>query len=1099
MRNLKRALSLVMAAAMLIGMMVVSASAADNYEDFTDKDEIKNTEAVATMVSLGVINGKEDGSYFDPTGIVTRAEMAKLIAVSLNGGKDPVLGSGASTTQFSDTKGNWAEAYIAYCANLGIINGRGDGTFGPNEPVTGTAAAKMMLTALGYRSDIEKLTGTGWDLNTDTLANKVGLYDGLDITPSNGLSRDDTAQLIYNGVQAQEVEYRNNYGEYSGVIYAQDKGTMLENRFGVVKVEGIVAANEIFGLDDYSATQAGKTRLVSTNTYGDKDGENYDGVYPVSMDNDLVGQRVVIYVKFQNSLSPNATSSTVVGNPIVSNKSVVVETSAKLKDDDAVKSALKNAGIAIGSKKAQDEYVINETGISLTADANKTNGITKFDVKGDKKLVAMAGVKQRFIDNNGDGTVDIIFQETAAISKVSSYNTKDEKLTLSGIGSIDFDEIANYDDVAKDDYVLVTKYEDTYYLAVAETAEGEVSAYNSSNDKITVDGESYAIGAGFLRNKITADLDVELTPDALSDLVGNSYTLYLDAAGNVVAASVLEEAIGSYAVVTASGSEQDMLNSWSGQVKLIMSDGTTGTYDVDLLASAKKFIAGAAESGNSAKEAWMANELKNNGMKNAIVTYSINDDGDVVLGEPDKVSKYDTFNGDSDDVDEFVSSTSTYTVGGQRLVADNSTVFFFLDASGDYSVTVGLNKIPSRGVDVKTTGGKGDVAIVGYGTGSSRSAKAVFAEIEAESYASSSSYALVTGKFTKTSESGDTVYTYPVVFEDGQTGTLKTKLTDSIPKNAVYAYKLDSKGYVTEFNGADDYVINNVYVADRGNNTVTLNYAAEGMYNMFVDSKPLASGAAIWNVEDTKDIFDTNLSKYDVVAVVLNDDKAIKTAFIVDTLDEETTNQTSDLSNLVVKFGGKDITKAIAGESITATFEKGAAQTVKYSVNGSEAMPLASGTAVYTVKGDENMTHVNVKITVSEAGKADTIYLEDFVVTAAGKAAAPTSVVLDAHGTNGATVTGGPVTLNQGDNTVAVTSFADGSADCIKFDVTGAADTTVAVKLDTNSAGAQDYTSGDSVDLGSTTGTVNYVLTVTVTADGLNTATYTYNVAVTVA
>ncbi len=95
MRNLKRALSLVMAAAMLIGMMVVSASAADNYEDFTDKDEIQNTEAVATMVSLGVINGKEDGSYFDPTGIVTRAEMAKLIAVSLNGGKDPVLGSGA--------------------------------------------------------------------------------------------------------------------------------------------------------------------------------------------------------------------------------------------------------------------------------------------------------------------------------------------------------------------------------------------------------------------------------------------------------------------------------------------------------------------------------------------------------------------------------------------------------------------------------------------------------------------------------------------------------------------------------------------------------------------------------------------------------------------------------------------------------------------------------------------------------------------------------------------------------------------------------------------------------------------------------------------
>ena len=86
MRNLKRALSLVLAAAMLVGMMVVGASAA-GYDDFTDKSEIVNTEAVATLVALNVINGKEDGSYFDPTGMVTRAEMAKMITVALHGGK----------------------------------------------------------------------------------------------------------------------------------------------------------------------------------------------------------------------------------------------------------------------------------------------------------------------------------------------------------------------------------------------------------------------------------------------------------------------------------------------------------------------------------------------------------------------------------------------------------------------------------------------------------------------------------------------------------------------------------------------------------------------------------------------------------------------------------------------------------------------------------------------------------------------------------------------------------------------------------------------------------------------------------------------------
>ena len=89
MRNLKRALSLALAAMMLIGMMVVSAGAAS--KDFTDKDEITHTEAVNTLVALNVIAGKGDGSAFDPTGTLTRAEMAKLVTYVLNGGVEIAL------------------------------------------------------------------------------------------------------------------------------------------------------------------------------------------------------------------------------------------------------------------------------------------------------------------------------------------------------------------------------------------------------------------------------------------------------------------------------------------------------------------------------------------------------------------------------------------------------------------------------------------------------------------------------------------------------------------------------------------------------------------------------------------------------------------------------------------------------------------------------------------------------------------------------------------------------------------------------------------------------------------------------------------------
>ena len=91
MRNLKRALSLALAAIMLIGMMVVSASAT-GLDDFSDKDKVVNKDAVSMLTTLGVINGKEDGSYFDPTGNVTRAEMAKMLCVAINGGVDEKKG-----------------------------------------------------------------------------------------------------------------------------------------------------------------------------------------------------------------------------------------------------------------------------------------------------------------------------------------------------------------------------------------------------------------------------------------------------------------------------------------------------------------------------------------------------------------------------------------------------------------------------------------------------------------------------------------------------------------------------------------------------------------------------------------------------------------------------------------------------------------------------------------------------------------------------------------------------------------------------------------------------------------------------------------------
>ena len=905
MRNLKRALSMALASVMVLGLMVVGASAA-GYEDFTDKSEIVNTEAVSTMVSLGVISGKEDGSYYDPTGSLTRAEACTLIARMLGGGKDPVLGSNIKST-FTDTQGHWAESYIAYCANLGIIVGVGDGSFNPDGTLTGTAAAKMVLCALGYKPEFEGIGGANWELATNTLATKVKLYDGIDtINPSETITRDDVAQLIYNGVQADEVEYRNLMGQYDGTVYAQpvngdnEVSSMLAIRFNAIKVEGVVKANEIFGIDGHTATVAGKTYIESTS-------EEYpSGNYPLAVSNDLVGQRVVIYVRFNNTLSPNPNASTVLGDPIVSDKTTVVETTARLKDADAVKDALKGSGISYRAGAQVETY--------------SAKGVNEDKVE---ELYTQApGVRTRFIDNSGDGTVDLVMREVYDLSKVTVYNEKDEKLTLSGIGSVDFADIANYEDVEKDDYVLVIKYDDTYYLTAAETVEGEVTAYNAGEvPTITVDGTKYAVSAGIDR---TTDLDGDKLGD-LDGMVGDTYRLYLDPAGNVLSALVIDEALGNYAVIT--GSTGDPTSGFSsGKVKLTMADGTTGTYTVDLLASAKKWSSSVNTGSDSAKEEAMARALDNSGrgIAGTLVTYTLNDNGTVVLGQPNYINSADyadasgaVDNGNSANKTVLYSSDSSYEVGGTKVVVDNSTVFFIKDTNG-YNVVVGLNKLPSKGVTPT-----GDVKAIYDRSGSTNVVTAMYLEV-ADAYASSSSYFYITGDYSMSTEDGTNVYTYPVVFEDGTTGTIKTKDTTTYAKNAVYSYSTDSKGYATSIDGNDGYTVNTAFVYEVGNNTVSLWNAND--YSVDLGSYPLASNAKVWNVEDTDNVYDTTLTKAAVVAIVLNDDKEIETAFVSEIRDS------ADASSMAPKA-----TVAFSANTITVTPKNGEKVTVKWS-NGGESV-----------------------------------------------------------------------------------------------------------------------------------------------------------------
>ena len=238
MRNLKRTLSLLLAVVMVIGLMVVGAGAV-SYNDFSDRGEIVNKDAVSMLTTLGIIEGKPDGSYAPGEG-VDRAQMAKMISVIMNQGTDNSALYENSPTGLTDIASNWAKGHINYCYTTGIIAGRGNGTFDPSAGVTGTEAAKMLLVAIGYDPQIEGLVGTDWEINTNALATRLGIYRNFTKDVTQALNRDDAALLIYNALDVEMIQqYQNGYA-----LAYEDHRTILSSVYGVIRVEGVVAGNE---------------------------------------------------------------------------------------------------------------------------------------------------------------------------------------------------------------------------------------------------------------------------------------------------------------------------------------------------------------------------------------------------------------------------------------------------------------------------------------------------------------------------------------------------------------------------------------------------------------------------------------------------------------------------------------------------------------------------------------------------------------------------------------------------------------------------------------------------------------------------------------
>lgn len=536
MRNLKRALCMALSAVMLLGMMVIASAAT-----FTDGDTVVHTEAVDTMTALKIINGMPDGS-FNPTGTVTRAQMAKMICIALNGGRDPQLGT--TTTSYTDTVGNWAAGYIEYCTNLGIVAGRGNGIFDPNGTVTGTEAAKMLLVAIGYDASAEGFTGASWAINVNVRANQKDLFDELaTLNPSAGLSRDNAAQMVYNAISALMVKYEYKLvagtdGTLSTKAVAEDDTmSILEKKFDMTTEYGVITyVSYNSDKDEYTYTVTPDTDSTITSFTSDVD---YSNLFMMDTKIMYKGDDT------DNVYGVYANDSSVLVSGVVDVLPTIADTDTSFKYD------------GVTYKLGDDADAIEVYNFNVnTAVANKLNAY---------ETAITEAYSFNLIDNTGDGKADLVVVYPFTVEQVSYVGAN---TFTTNTGSVDKDDVNYYTGMAKDDFVKVVAAVNTVDNKDTYT---KVSTMTGTVSSTKTDGSFKLSGTWY---KVSADpivADTVTAGDKYEDIaVVNGFAFNIASAGSSIDAS-------DYAVVLTATVGTDSIN--GAQVKLLLSDGTTVVVD----------------------------------------------------------------------------------------------------------------------------------------------------------------------------------------------------------------------------------------------------------------------------------------------------------------------------------------------------------------------------------------------------------------------------------------------------------------------------------------------------------------------------------------
>lgn len=632
---MKKFLSLVLSAS-----MVLSSAGLAFAEGPKDIEGTKYEDAVTRLAALDVLKGYEDGT-FKPGKTITRAEFAKIMANVVGVGRAAEYATGQ--TKFNDVPAtHWAAGYINVVSDLEVINGYGDGNFGPEDQVTYAQAITMIVRALGYKPMAD--AKGGYPGGYLAVAAEKDVTDDVNVVSTIAATRGDVALMVDNSLEVGLMKQKT-YGEFPE--YEETEDTLISDKLDVEELEGVVVntPQTMDALDDNE---------VEINVDTDDDGD-YDEIKTVE-------------VLTKDSLT------TLLG----------IEVTAWANDDDEV------FFIDIDT---EDRDVIFDT-IDASNDEEATLLVIDDDyewAKDAKVFINFEEEKVKDVEKNMYGYVvlddkgDIAYANLLDFESLSELVTevKDDEIEIEDSSDVDLEDYEdgiylydkNFNEIDKSEIKensVVSYYTDDEEIWMVVANDQENGTLKEANeDELTIDGKDYDINDLYYSLDNKDEIERMSDAEEIEDLMDEQVTVVLDINGDAkfIYGDVKETGGVMFGLLVKADS-----TGLDTRVKILNSNDEEVIYEFE------------EDDDFTKNESELTNSKKNN-----IIAFELNKDGEIAedkfaagLANIEKVfgDDYEEVSIDSYDVDD----DGYLEAGSNRYYVEDDTVFFNVESDGDAEV-----------------------------------------------------------------------------------------------------------------------------------------------------------------------------------------------------------------------------------------------------------------------------------------------------------------------------------------------------------------------------------------------------------------------------